>query len=483
MIGGEFVHTLNANTFYTVSANYIHTKYRTPFSAFRDGSFVEDGVFNVVSATDNNGRVVNQGFVQQCFGGNSDINGDGETLGFCVGQEPFGYNGQGGNFRGTNETTGGHWNKARDSTSVGVFTGRFDLTSQVNRFLSIKTGAEIIATDFNSNTSHVNLELVGPFPIWTQPWNRNPIQGAAYAQTKLEFGGMIANLGVRMDYFDPNSEWWQFSAYDSALRGSSEALNDAVELAQTDSQIEFSPRLGISFPITDNSKLYFNYGHFRQQLRNDQIYGVQESVGGGIDVIGNPDHPMPKTVAYELGYDQNLFDQFLVRVSGFYRDVRDQPRGVRFQSLGDVVTYSTFKPWNYEDIRGAEFTLTKNRGRWLRGFINYTFLTSKDGNFGFAEFDENQFDQRNYLRTSTDFRINDPVAEPFARFNLTFLTPPDFKQDVAGGLLSNWRVNLLGEWRKGQSFIWSGGASSFPELDNNVDWRNYWNFDLRFTKH
>jgi len=243
-----------------------------------------------------------------------------------------------------------------------------------------------------------------------------------------------------------------------------------------------SPRLGVSFPITANSKLYFNYGHFRQMLQAFNVFGVNESRAGGINQIGNPDHPMPKTVAYELGYDQNLFDQFLVRVSGFYRDIRDQQRTVNYNSLGNVVQYQTYQPWNYEDVRGAEVSLTKNRGRWVRGFLNYTFLTRKDGNFGYAVFNENAFDQRNYLRNSTDFRAFAPVAEPFARMNVTLLTPPDFKQDLAGGFLGDWRINLLGEWRRGEAFIWSN-RGTFPELDRNVNWKDYWMFDLRFTKH
>ena len=126
------------------------------------------------------------------------------------------------------------------------------------------------------------------------------------------------------------------------------------------------PRIGVSFPITTNSKLYFNYGHFRQMLDPFAIFGVQSTPAGGIDVIGNPEHPMPQTVAYELGFDQNLFDQFLLRVSGFYRDIRDQPRTVTFNSLGSVVNYQSLRPWNYEDVRGAEFTLSKNRGAWFR---------------------------------------------------------------------------------------------------------------------
>ncbi|MEZ4700003.1 MAG: TonB-dependent receptor [Rhodothermales bacterium] len=489
MIGAEFVHTINANTFYTITGQYLTSKYRTPFADLRDGTTLVDGQLVSKLAT-RDGNVVDQALLNEllaqgqalCVGGDSDITGDGNSVPYCIGQEPFNYAGGGGNILGTGITTGGHWDKARDSSSVGVFTGRFDLTSQVNRFLQVKTGAEVIASDYNMNYKHVNLELVGPTPEASYLWDRNPIQGAAYVQSKLEFNGMIANLGLRLDYFDANTEWWDYTPYDSAFRGTQQNLNDVLSTRQPDPQVELSPRLGISFPITSNSKLYFNYGHFRQMLEAFNVFGVQERTSSGIDVIGNPDHPMPKTVAYELGYDQNLFDQFLVRVSGFYRDLRDQPRSISYTSLGNVVQYNTLQPWNYEDIRGAEFTLTKNRGRWVRGFLNYTFLTTKNGNFGYQQFYENSFDQRNYLRNSTDFRITAPVAQPFARMNVTFLTPPDFKQDVAGGFLANWRVNLLGEWRKGEAFIWSN-RGNFPELDNNVRWKDYWMFDLRFTKH
>ncbi len=495
MIGAEFVHTINSNTFYTITGQYLNSTYRTPFSNLRDGTFLDEDGNLVSKLATRDGAVVDQTLLNQllaegralCVGGDSDVTGDGNTRAYCIGEEPFNYAGSGGNILGTQITTGGHWNKARDSSSVGVFTGRFDLTSQVNRVMQIKTGAEVIASDYNMNYDHVNLELVGPTPEAAFLWERNPIQGAAYVQSKLEFNGMIANLGVRLDYFDANTEWWDYSPYDAAFRTTQQGLDELVangELGtrQPDPQLELSPRLGVSFPITANSKLYFNYGHFRQMLGAFDIFGVQERTSSGIDVIGNPDHPMPKTVAYELGYDQNLFDQFLVRVSGFYRDLREQPRGVTYTSLGNVVSYSTRQPWNYEDIRGAEFTLTKNRGRWVRGFVNYTFLTRKEGNFGFTNFYENSFDQRNYLRTSTDFQITAPVAEPFARMNITLLTPPDFKQEMAGGFLGDWRVNLLGEWRKGMAFRWQSLAN-YPELDNNVRWKDYWMFDLRFTKH
>ena len=498
LLGANFTHTISANTFYEVSVQNLSSKYRSQFPNLRDGSFVcpesgtgpngqscEPGVFVPVLATDNFGRLTGNADPEACFGGSSDINNDGTTLPYCVGDEPFGFAGQGGNLLGGTETTGGHWVKTRDTSDVSVFTGRFALTSQVNRFLQIKTGAELIVSNYDLNYARVNLALVGPEPEEDFPFKRSPIQAAAFAQGKLEFQGMIANLGVRLDYFDTNEEWWVAeNPYDAAFRGRVDALDANLPKESPNAQVFVSPRLGISFPITEDSKLYFNYGHFRQMLNPFDVFGIRQSASGGIDVIGNPDHPMPLTVAYELGFDQNIADQFLLRVSGFYRDIREQPRTVTYEGLGDFVNYETREPWNYEDVRGAEITLSKTRGNWVRGFINYTFLQRKEGNFGFEEFDENTFEQRNYLRTSDDYRLESPVAEPYARMNLIFITPNRFVNSVLGGnLLGDWRVSLLGEWRSGEKFIWSGGGSTFPELQENVAWRDWMNFDLRFTKH
>ena len=48
--------------------------------------------------------------------------------------------------------------------------------------------------------------------------------------------------------------------------------------------------------------------------------------------------------------------------------------------------------------------------------------------------------------------------------------------------LGDFRVSFLGEWRAGQTLTWTGGGSD-PNINNNVRYRDYWNFDLRFTKN
>ncbi|HET6566774.1 MAG TPA: TonB-dependent receptor, partial [Rhodothermales bacterium] len=495
--------TLSSKTFYEVTLQRMSSKYRSRMPNLRDESFIcpdtgagpdgvecEPGAFvgrlytvndnGILSDLGKEALASGSGAVQ-CFGGASDINGDGIKQPYCIGEEPLGFSGRGNNLL-SGESIGSHWNKTRDTSDVQVWTGRFDLTSQLNRFLQLQTGAELMYSNYDMHYAQVTLGLVGAEPVQDFPWNESPIQGGAYAQTKLEFKGMIANIGARLDYFDANTSWWDYSAYDPALAKRVDFLNENLPKEAVKAQVSISPRIGISFPITVNSKLYFNYGHFRQMLNPSNIFGIQQSKNGGVDVIGNPRAPMPKTVAYELGFDQNLFNKFLLRISGFYRDVKDESRSVSYFSLGNEVTYDKTEPWHYRDIRGFELSLTKNRGRYFQGFANFTYTQTKSGNFGYDEFHESTTDMQNWLRSATDYRLSLPVAEPYARVNLIFLSPKGYGPTVAGAHpLGDWRLSLLGEWRQGQTFTWFGTGSN-KWVRNNVRYTDYTNVDLRLTK-
>ncbi|MEM8487264.1 MAG: hypothetical protein AAF564_17055, partial [Bacteroidota bacterium] len=200
--------------------------------------------------------------------------------------------------------------------------------------------------------------------------------------------------------------------------------------------------------------------------------------------IGNPNHPMPKTVAYEIGYEHNLFDQFLVRLAGFYRDVSNQPRSINYRSIDNLVDYDIAFPYNYEDNRGFEVTLTKNRGRWVRGFLNYTFLVRKEGNFAYGQQLENRVEQSRFEENARNTLFR-PQPEPFARANVEFLTPTDFgPQTGSFRPLADWRLSFLGEWRSGDIFTYAGGGGAeIVGIRDNMQWRDYWNLDLRVSKN
>lgn len=457
MFGAHFTHTLNANTFYEVQLQRTGTDYLT----------------HTMDDLERDPTVL-------------------KTIGpIQLTEEPFGWEWRDTFDKlGVQLRNGGHWYSARDSSQVARWSGRFDLTSQLNRFMQVKTGVEYIYSNYD-----INFREVDPaHPHHANPirlWERSPVQGALYGQTKLEFQGMVANIGVRMDYFNAGGDWYTYSNWERAFTasmGGVDALDENLETEPTEHLLTLSPRLGVSFPITETSKLYFNYGHFRNQLGVLSMFNIAKLNTGRLRNIGNPNHPMPRTVAYELGYEQSFAEMFHVRLAGYYRDLQMQPRGVHFVSIDQEVDYYVDRALNYSDHRGVELTLTKNRGDWVRGWVNLTYRASKSGNFGFGTFYENPVSQREHERTTTEHYQSRPIPEPFARMNVEFLVPENFGPAIAGAnLLGDWRINLLGEWRDGQPLTYNGqglaGGSSGREIANNTSWRDYWNFDLRFAKN
>ncbi len=478
MIGADFTHTLSSNTFYQVQLQRSYTDYFTFATEERDYTTL----VCIEAVGENEARTV-PAVNGQCSAPNA----------IALNEEPFGWEWRDSyDVMGTNFRTGGHWFSARDTSNVGRWLGNFSLTSQLNRWNQIKVGVEYIISDYNTNYGEVD----PAHPHHANPifkWSRQPQQGAIFARDKMEFLGMVANLGLRLDYFHSGGNWYIYDTFDQALSAQSGRANldNVLETGPIKRQIALSPRLGVSFPITENSKLYFNYGHFREMPDPLNIFNIEEINTGAVNFIGNPELPMEKTVMYELGFEQNLFNQFLLRVAGFYRDLSEQGRGVRFSNIEGTVNYTKIYPYNYSDVRGAEFTLTKNRGKWIRGFANYTYLIWKGGNFGLANYYENPVQQRTYLLSSTDYYQSTPIPEPFARFNLEFIVPENIgNTELMSALLGDWRINLLGEWRMGRIGTWAGGTgiewggrSSERRLQGNVQERDFYTFDMRFSKN
>lgn len=465
MFGAELTHTINANTFYEVRLQRSYTDYLTGPGAVLDTGEIVAYVYEGEVYTEGD-----PGFEQ------ARANGYGLDAG------PLGFDPE----HGINTPIGDRWrrgfNPGRDTSNTSVWTGSFDVTSQLNRFMQIKSGLSYTLSHYD-----VNHGLYDPYhPHHENPkfrWTRTPEKGAAYGQTKLEFRGMVANIGLRLDYFHAGGEWYNYSPYDLRLAGGGQEVLEEFETESTERLIAASPRLGVSFPITDNSKLFFNYGHMRQTLDPRWLYQVRVTDRGEIRELGNPNHPMPKTVAYELGYEQNLFDQFLLRVGGYYKDVSNEERYLEFTSADEQVRLGVRYPFNYEDVRGFEVTVSKNRGRFIRGFVNYTYLVRKEGDFGYPFRFENQVTQRISQEQHRNGQFR-PVPEPFARFDIELLSPADFGPSVGGTRpLGDWRISLLGDWRSGYRFTWGGGQGATIEgIRDNMKWRNYYNLDLRLSK-
>ncbi len=448
MLGAKFTHALNQNSFYEVRFTRFGSAYDTNPGERRDTTTVAE------------------------FGG----------VGFDEG--PFGFSPE-PTFGVAGMRMGVGMSNARDTSRVVVYNAKADLTSQVNQYLQVKTGLEYNLTDSRINYGSFDAFLRGSNQV--SQWDREPTRAAVYGQSKVEFQGMIANAGLRMDYFHAGGEWYDYDRFTEAFSAANAAIRDSLlDTRPTERLVTLSPRLGVSFPVTTYSKLYFNYGHFRSLPDPNSLFLFRRfSETGKVAQVANPNNPLPKTRAYELGYEHSLMDQFLVRVAGYYKDISFVPNLVTLTSRDGQTEYATYTPDNFADVRGFELTFSRNRGQWIRGFINYTYMVTSSGYFGFDEINENPTIQRQFENSDAERReaFSQPVPRPYARINLDIISPEQFGPSFGGlDLFGDWRLSFLGTWRQGDKFTWTGGGS-VPGVRNNVQFVDFWNLNLRFAKN
>lgn len=439
----KFTHTLNQNTYYEVSLEHMWTGYFTRPSQQRD----KTKRYEIVP-------------------------------GYFVDEAPFGYD-WANDVGITGMLFGGFTCKRRDNTKASATTFKADFSSLVNFSNLVKAGAEFVYNDLNfdygiikSQTRDVYDErvLLHVFPI----------RGVIYLQDKLETKGFIMNAGLRLDYSNSQTDWWNVDPYDKSFFTSKYNSNAAYAKTESKAQWQLSPRLGISHPVTENSKLFFNYGHYKQMPSYQTLFQVARSNDQTMKQFGDPSLILAKTISYELGYDHSLFENYLFQVAAFYHDITNQQDSVVVRSIGGIV-YNQTTSNSYEDIRGFEISLRKNRGRWWTFFGNYTYQVSTSGHFGRDEIYQDQVEQKRYDEETTNLYQNRPIPTPYARINVSLFTPDDYGPSFSGLYpLGGFMMNFLLNWQDGPWRTYN--PKNIAGLENNIQETDYVISLMRLSK-
>lgn len=383
----------------------------------------------------------------------------------------------------------------RFSRSTTTFAGKFDLVAQIG-IHELKVGAELRAhkldvedyilqfvdatnpsrfiTDFRDIlVSHLQYKAIVPTDTggYAQ-YVRKPIQWAAYVQDKMELlKSLIFNVGLRAEYFDPAAEYNPFLSQELTA---GQSIFLVQNLKPAEKKIRFSPRVSVSYPITDRGAIRFSYGHFYQVPSLSYLYENPKfrAPSGVTPTFGNPDVNPEKSVQYEMGLQQALTEDLKMELTGYYKDVRDYIYSQQILTAKGDRSYYILTNLSYANTRGVSLHLEKRRspGGILSGAVDYTFQVA-EGN-----------------RT-------EPVDELFfdesrGKLPETYLVPLDFDRShtlnwtVMLSKPDNWVISTIGYFRTGTPYTPAFPANVVPiRFDQNSGRQPIqWSVDLKLEK-
>lgn len=154
---------------------------------------------------------------------------------------------------------------------------------------------------------------------------RDPFLAYAYVQDRFELEDLVLNVGLRMDYFDVKS--YVLKNPEVPFAGGSDPLNfddDDFEIRKAD--VEFSPRIGIGFPVTESTVFHAQYGRFIQLPRLTDLYAGPYDYNNYLNMEPqasfNADMKSEETTQYEVGFRQLLGNNSAINITAFYKNIK-----------------------------------------------------------------------------------------------------------------------------------------------------------------
>ncbi|MFC2113928.1 carboxypeptidase regulatory-like domain-containing protein [Bacteroidota bacterium] len=147
-------------------------------------------------------------------------------------------------------------------------------------------------------------------------------------------------------------------------------------------QIDLSPRIYFSFPISDEANFYANYDIRVQRPTNgifttiDDYYFLEQR---GTSSLNNASLEPQRITSYELGFKQAISTRAAIALNAYYSETRDLIN-VRMINQAYPRTYMTFDNIDFSTVKGVSITydMRRTRTKNVQMYASYT-LQFADG--------------------------------------------------------------------------------------------------------
>ena len=378
--------------------------------------------------------------------------------------------------------TGGtqNWHFTHSTTS---FSERIDYTAQLTPVHQIKTGAELQNHTLKYTDYQIHVDASSGFkPALPAPgsfdynnYKNHPYQFAVYAQDKIELEYLIVNIGLRYDYFQPDGQWLNNPDSISAIDNLQPPFSGAL-FSKASAKSQFSPRVGISYPISDRGAVHFSYGHFFQIPPFEFLYknpnfripltgNFPEFVG---NTIGNANLEPQRTTMYEVGLQQELAPTLGLTVTGYYKDIRNL-LALEIHIKNDFKKFGEYVNRDYGAVKGFTISLDKRMSDGFAANLDYTYQIAK----GDASDPNDDFNKA---------QANPPIASNKQLVPLSWDRRHSLNVTLTVGDPSNIIGSVIGRLGSGLPYTPSL-QNQRTGLENSDNRPTYYNVDMYVTKY
>ena len=216
-------------------------------------------------------------------------------------------------------------------------------------------------------------------------WHVVPVHGAFYVSDKFKFRGLIADLGLRYEY------WFAGKFADDAIENPDaliadevrdEYLKHTVNIFGSRMKMRLLPKLAASFPIKENQVMYFNYGHSMVEPHPSYIYtGLDPyySDRSSLARIGNPDLNPEVDISYELGLKSQITNNDALNIAAYWKDKYDFITSTTIL-LKDVTGREVSRTFrinsDYARVRGFEIAYIKRIAKWFNSQVSFSYSSA-----------------------------------------------------------------------------------------------------------
>ena len=275
----------------------------------------------------------------------------------------------------------------RDLTfNVGVRLDRFDLNQQVLRdpyiLYPFYTVADIPGTQLSGQVESIPASIGSDYRVYVSSYNYSSASIVGYRNGDNFYdanGELLTDPSILSDLAGGGIK--PFTVQTPEQRIASEEANGgkfipAESFVDYTPQTVIMPRIAFNFPITDEAIFIAHYDILAQRpttalARLDPFDYLDLINSRNSGTLNNPDLKPQRTTEYEIGFKQVLTEKTALKISAFYRELRDLIQTVAFTEAYPI-TYVAFGNRDFGTTKGFTLEYEMRRTNNLKLDANYT---------------------------------------------------------------------------------------------------------------